>query len=228
MKKLVILLAISWSMIYAHDLWIVPENNAYVLHYGHITSSHKGKKQIEYKANDIKNVLAFDKDGKEVNLSYKKAYPLRIDSGPSAVFVVFSTGYWTKTIEGEKNLPKDSVEMPIKSWLSYEYVKYMNAWDNKLKRPLTEYLEITPLFDINKVKRGDKVSFLITYHKKPLSNVVVAYNGKVRGTTDKDGKINIRIMENGLQLIQATYKEKGDGKKTDEIIHTSTLNWEIR
>ncbi len=229
MKRAVILIMLYAAALYAHDLWICPhEGGVYTLHYGHLGHAHKGKKTLKYKAEFIKEVMGFDKSGNRVNVNYEKEYPLKISKGPAVVFVVFSTGYWTKTVEGEKNLPKDSVDMPIKSWLSYEYVKYMNTWNKSLAKPLTEYLEITPLFDINRVKKGDKVTFLVTFKGKPIRDVVVAYDGKPRGTTDEEGKVNIRIMKKGLQLIQATYKEKGDGKKTDEIIHTTALNWEVK
>ncbi len=229
MRKVVILSLLLCSGLFAHDLWFVKDTTGMlVLKYGHVTHAHPGKKNIVYDIRYIKEVRGFDSQGKEVKLYKSSGYPLEIKNPPCAVVAVFSTGYWTKTVEGEKNLPKDSVKMPIHSWLSYEYVKYINKWNANFERPLTNHLEITPLFNIYKVKKGDKVTFLVTMGKQPVKGAVVAYNGKPRGMTDRDGKINIRIREKGLQLIQATYKEKGDGKKCDEIIHTAALNWEAK
>ena len=45
--------------------------------------------------------------------------------------------------------------------------------------------------------------------------------------SDKEGKINIKLRHGGLQMIQVTLTESGDGVKTDEIIHTATLIFEI-
>ena len=229
MRKLVTLILVLATGLWAHDLWFAKNaDGSVILKYGHITHAHGGKKNITYNMTNVKEVLGFNQRGEKVNLKVENAYPLKIKNPPYAVMVVFSTGYWTKTVEGEKNLPKDSVEMPIHSWLSYEYVKYINRWSESFKNPLTDKLEVTPLQDITKVKKGDKVTFLVTLNKRPLKGVVVAYNGKPRGMTDEKGRINIRIREKGIQLISATYKEKGDGKKCDEIIHTATLNWEVK
>lgn len=229
MRRIVILILVSVSVLYAHDLWLSTiKDGSYVLRYGHISSAHRGEKNIEYNVDNIKDVVLFNGEGEKVEVAYKLEYPLKIPRGPSVIFVVFSTGYWTKTVEGTKNLSKDKVEIPISSWLSFEYVKFMKVWNNALSIPLTDYLEIVPQDDIENAKVGKKLTFLVTYKRNPVKNVVVAYDGKPIGVTDEKGRINIRIKKKGLQIIQATYKEKADGKKTDEVIHTTTLNWEIK
>lgn len=64
--------------------------------------------------------------------------------------------------------------------------------------PLTNHLEITLLNNLKDLKVGDKATFLVTYDKKPLTDVVVTYFEKPIGTTDEEGKINIRIKETGF------------------------------
>jgi nickel transport protein len=55
----------------------------------------------------------------------------------------------------------------------------------------------------------------------------VSYGGKTRGQSDSDGRVNIRLKQGGLQLIQASFTEAGDGKKADELVHSTTLVFEL-
>ncbi|HCO38587.1 MAG TPA: DUF4198 domain-containing protein, partial [Aquificaceae bacterium] len=124
--------------------------------------------------------------------------------------------------------PKDRVESPLESWLSYESVKRMEEWSEAFKRPLTEDLEIVPLEDPFNLKLYDKVRLRVYYRGKPVKGVVVLHNNHVVGTTEEDGGINVRIKGKGLQRISTSIKERADGIKADYIIKSTSLIFEVR
>ncbi len=224
---LVVVFSILSLSIYAHDLFIEEENNNYKLLYGHKHSSHTGDSIIEYKPEFVKYIKCF-KDGKIADVNFEKKYPVNFSKDCDAIYVIFSSGYWTKTVYGTKNVSKENEKQVIKSWLSFESVKYIKNLNAKIDRPLSEDLEIVVLSDLSKIKKGDKLRLRIFYKGKPKNDVIVAYDGKPRGTTGPEGDINIRVKNSGFQLISASITEKGDGIKADEKIITTSLNLIIK
>jgi nickel transport protein len=213
--------------IFAHDLWIEEDNGGFKLLYGHKHSSHGGDSIMEYNADFVKNIKCLKK-GKVEEIKYEKKYPISFKDDCDAVFILFSSGYWTKTVYGTKNVSKENEKQVVKSWFSIESVKYVKNLSNNYKNPMTDELEIVPLSDLSKIKVGDKLRLKIYYKGKPQKDVVVAYEDKPRGTTDEEGNINISLKKGGFQVITASITEKEDGIKADERITTTNLNFVIK
>lgn len=228
LNRLLAVMWLSFSLACAHDLWIEKFQDKYILYYGHKYSSHSGKKLIKYNPENIQSVKCIDKNGNKIKINVKKEYPLIINENCAIIYVDISSGYWTKTPYGTINKPKSQVDTPIKSWLSYESVKRINLWSKNLEKSFSKKLDIIPVNDPLKLQEGDKIRLLITFNGKPEKNIPVAYDGKYRDSTDNYGRINIKIKHKGLQLIEATYREKVYSEKTDEIIYTTILNFEVK
>ena len=213
----------------AHDLWFAKEGSTCTLCYGHLESKTGEQKTIEYDPQNILKAQAFDLKGKEVQVTVNNQYPFTISEVPGpVVYALTSSGYWTKTPHGTKNVPKNKADMPVYSWLSYESVKRIDRWADALSLPLTEDLEITPLKNPIKLKKGKKIHLLVTFKGEPIEGVVVSYFDKPRGTSNSDGKINIKLKDSGPQLISASYKQEIQSEKADEIIYTTFLNFEVK
>ncbi len=223
--KFFILILIFFHSALSHDLWIEKDNDKFVLYYGHFKPQNNEEKFIKYGLENILEVHCFDTKGNPIKIKIDNNYPLKIENSCKALYILTSSGFWTKTPYGLKNIPKNKTDLAIESWQSFESVKRV---EENYDKPLTNHLEITLLNNLKDLKVGDKVTFLVTYNKKPISDVVVTYFEKPIGTTDEEGKINIRIKEKGLQIIGTSYTLKGDGKKADKIIFTSFLNFEVK
>ncbi|WP_187647597.1 DUF4198 domain-containing protein [Nitrosophilus labii] len=218
------LLSIFFAVtLFAHDIWIEKSDQGYKLLYGHlhISKEHSGAKIIKYDPNKIKKVIC-KKGDKSENLNVIKEYPLSLKKECDELYIFMDNGYYTKTSYGVKNLPKDSVKMALKSWRSFESIKYL---EKNSKKPLSSAFEIVLLNNPKEV--GDKARLLILFDKKPIEGAIVAYDSKPRGKSSKDGRVNIRIKREGLQNISATLRKSGDGKKSDEIVYTTTLNFKV-
>jgi len=222
MRFLLLLFPLS---LWTHDIWIEKQSDSFVLQYGHLhlTQEHQGRKVIPYDPNNIQEVIC--KNGSNIDaLKREKHYPLTIYKKCDSLYIRLDNGYFTKTPYGIKNLPKNSVKMPLKSWRSYESVKRIEKGEDKV---LSNSLEILLLNSPKEI--GDKAHLQLFYQQKPIEGIAVAYDGKVRGVSDKNGKINIRIKHSGIQNIQATRKEpSAHSELYDETIFTTTLNFEVK
>ncbi len=207
----------------AHDMWLEKSPQNYTLKYGHLhpTKAHGGSKEMPYDAKGLKEVLCL-KGTNVQHLNAAKRYPIKIAKQCDALYVRLDMGYFTKTPYGTKHLPKNKTKMALKSWHSIESVKRVDGTRDTL---LGKHLEIVRL---NTPQKGEKARLQVYFDGKPSAGVPVAYDGSVRGATDKEGRINIRLKHGGLQNIQATRKTPcKDRSMCDEKIETATLNFEV-
>ncbi len=224
---LVLLLGTLAGPALAHDLWLEKEEAGFGLYYGHKHSSHQGPTFVEYQSEWVGEALCFDPVGGSAPFESEGGYPYRMRGECAAVHVAISSGYWTKTPYGTQNLPKDQARMPVESWLSHESVKRFEGWTEALARPLAAGLELTPLEDPLRLRKGEKLRLRVTFDGEPVRDAVVSYDGKPRGQPGADGEINIRVRHGGFQVIQATSSRRIDSEKADKVIHSANLNFEL-
>lgn len=211
----------------AHDLWLEPANDGYTLLYGHRHSAHAGSDTVAYRPEAVQRMTCFDTAGNALGHGDTRAYPAHLGGDCAAVYAGLSSGYWTKTPYGTKNVPKDEVDIAINAWRSLEGVKRIERWGEALGRPLTADLEIVPLENPLVLGDGAKLRLRVTQGGRPVAGALVAYDGKPRGETGPDGLVNIRIRHGGLQTIEATLRRPLDGVKADEEVHTATLSFAL-
>lgn len=224
---LVLLGSISAPLL-AHDLWVERDTLLHTLSYGHERSGHEGAKRLEYKPETVRQAECFSATGQEQKAERGKAYPVTLKGDCAASWFLVSTGYWSKTPYGTKNLPKSEAGAVIDSWLSVEAVKRVDRWGEGLARPLTKELELVPTDNPLALKPGDKLRLCAYYQGKPAANVTVAYFGKPRGVSGTDGMVNIRLAEPGFQLVQASLETPLSDGKADKTIQTSSLQFQIK
>jgi nickel transport protein len=229
MQGLLLVLAISLTAGHAraHDLWLEKEDGGFGLYYGHKYSDHGGATLVEYQIEWVREALCFDAAGARVPFQAEETYPYRMRGACAAAHVSISSGYWTKTPYGTQNLPKNEARMPVESWLSHDSVKRIDHWTESLARPLAGGLELTPLEDPLRLRKGKKLRLRVTFDGRPVEDADVAYDGKPRGRPGPDGGINIRLRHGGFQVIQATVTRSIASEKADEVIHSTNLNFEL-
>jgi nickel transport protein len=214
-KKILITQALICSL-FAHDMWV---DDALVLHYGHKQMKDAHGKNKEIKKEDISKVFCsvaanvFEVDSKELKAKC------------DTLFIVLNEAYYTKTPYGTKKQSKDKTKMALSSFKSIESIKRIN--NDEAEQIFNKGLELSLTNKLSNIEVGDKARLLVTFNGKAKSGVSVALGDKVRGASDEDGHINIRIQKAGLQNIKASLTLKGDGIKSDEIIHSTTLNIKV-
>jgi nickel transport protein len=230
MKVLLLLLVLVIALpghALAHDLWVEKEGGDFILYYGHKHSRHQGATFLDYGAEWVREAACFDAAGTRIPFRSEGGHPYRMSGECAEVHVSFSSGYWTKTPYGTRNVPKNEARVPVKSWQSYDSVKRIDHWTDALARPLAGGLELTPLEDPLSLRKGKKLRLRVTLEGKPVKDAVVAYDGKPRGGADPDGRINIRVRHGGFQVIQASLTRPIASEKADEVIYSTNLNFEL-
>jgi nickel transport protein len=211
---------------FAHALWIERTEDGLVLLLGHRHSDHGGTELLEYPLEYVVEAVCFDPGGAP-DLFEPTAAPVRFPDECAACTALLSSGYWTKTPRGTKNVPKDETDTPLRSWLSFESVKRIDRWSEAFAGPLGESLEIVPLADPTRARQGDKITVLVTFRGEPLSGVPVSYAGSTRGETDAEGRVNIRLRHAGLQVLRASHRIPLESAQADEEVHTATFVFEL-
>jgi nickel transport protein len=175
----------------------------------------------------VQGVLCVGADGREAPAEVTRSYPVTVRGACAAVYALTSSGYWTKTVHGTRNVPRDAASAVVDSWLSFEGVKRLDGWGPSLAEPITQDLELVPLEDPLSLAPGDKLHLRATFRGQPRPGVVVAYDGKPRGESDAEGRVNIRLRERGLQLIRAGFSEALDWPKADRVVYATTLVFDL-
>jgi nickel transport protein len=188
---------------------------------------------MNYDPADVKSVIC-SKNGQiavaktEINegkISVKTGNPIFCD------ILIFQIGpiQYTKTVHGTFRKKKSETEYPLKSWISIESVKRIIASKNtKSDQPVSQELEITPTADLSAVRPGSKLTFRVTRKDKTVSDAAVSINGEVRGITDKNGLINLRVRSYGDQIIQVSKAVPAPESDADETIESASLHFIIQ
>ncbi len=212
----------------AHDLWIDRDGPLYTLAYGHARSGHEGARRLEYRPETLQQAACFAASGQASPAELGRQFPVTLRGDCAAVWFQRSSGYWSKTPYGTRNLPRTEAGAVLDSWLSIESVKRIDRWHEALARPLTRELELVALADPLQAKPGGKLRLRAWRQGKPAAGASVVYFGKSRGLTGADGTIDIRLGEAGLQRIRATLELPLDDGKAERAVLATTLQFETR
>lgn len=212
----------------AHDLWLERNPGIYMLRYGHIRPSDQDQISLALSLTGLRGIVCQTVSGRQplkFSLLHEK---LSAPGNCDAVAVAYEGGYFSKTVNGTVRLPRNQSSNVLKSWLSFEYIKRIDAWNASTSQPLGQRLEITPQSNIETASVGQKITFLVTSNGIPLSGVVVAVHDDPKGVTDSHGLVNIRIREKGTQLFTVTQVVPLKRADADEEIHTARIQFEVK
>lgn len=229
------LLAFALLPAFAHDGWIEKRDGQPAFFYGH------AGKLDPYKPEYIREAKAFDAAGRPIDLEiikHKDYASLAPKSDPSFVTMLYDSGYWVKTTDGYKNIGKREAQEKysvIEARRSRKDAKAVFAPCEIVSKPVGLFLEIIPEKDPLSVKPGDNLPVRVLLEGKPVEGLQVALGttdhseSKDLPKTDKDGKVQIAIIKNGLQLVTTThsYPISGD-PDADIMVACSSLSFTIK
>lgn len=211
----------------AHDLWLEPTPGGFQLNYGHAHGGHDGDSTLPYDPGFVQRALCRDDSAQTRAVAPEPGYPARFDAGCVALWVEFSSGAWTTTVQGTRNVPPDGLSGVIRAWRSIESTKRLEAWDEALSAPLGDGLELVPLENPFELAPGQKLRLLVTLNGQPQPGANVAYGGEIRGVSGADGQLNLRLRETGLQFITASIRLPAGALDSNETVSATTLHFEL-
>lgn len=199
------LVAPAW----AHDYWLKPDGaRAATLQYGH------GNESDAYDAKVVKSVGGWTADGakKVVEKTFAKGQMKLTGSGVGIWAAEIDNGYWTKTIEGWKNVGKRQQPNALKATYDKHFAKLVNA--KGAGKAVGQQLEIV-LTSVS----ADKVEGKVLRDGKPAANVKLEKGHDKVGQTDATGKFSVKPGGAGLFTLSAHIQEKLEGNPDADFLN---------
>jgi nickel transport protein len=226
-----VLLVFSPVITHAHDYWFESAGEGdYLLYRGHRFSQHGGDKVVPYDPKIITQTYCL-KAGIDnpQSTAFSLQYPARIAGPCQAILVTADSGYWSQTFTGTKNQPRENLTGVLRSWHALETIKRVEFWSDRLLEPLSSELELVFTENPFTLPSGSKLRLIAMLDGKPVQGVSVAYDGKPRGITGDDGRINLRTRHEGLQVITASLERPlNNNKKADKQVRSTILMFELK
>ncbi|MCX7946549.1 MAG: DUF4198 domain-containing protein [Hydrogenophilus sp.] len=215
--------------VWGHDVWVERTQTGFVLQYGHQHSGHLGSRVVAYAPSQVQQVRCYGEGGRVVEARVEREWPVRVEGRCTAVRFTLVTGYWSRTLQGVRNVPKNEAKEVLDSWWSAESVLYVEQWEEAFARPLGEGgVELVPLVNPLNLRAGDKLPVAVFYNGAPIAGATVAYFGQPRGVSAEDGRVNVRLQRAGVQVLQATVQLPLNDGKADRRVEQATLQFEVR
>lgn len=198
--------------LFSHDVWIVPDQNGGTFHYGHLSPEAGEAKE-----------LPFDPSQVTYGCVTASGETAKWSAGCDELVARFENGTWSKTFDGTQKGSRARHPDALTSWQSREIACF-------IRRPLPgtpKGFALRPV-DLAEAAIGKRLTVRATFDGKPLAHIPVAYFGSVRGETDADGFVNIRLRHPGIQQITTSYTTPNNDPAIDKTITSYTLNFEVK
>lgn len=227
MKKPIFLmgaLMLACAQASAHDAWIEPAGDGYAVRYGH-------EKAEAYDPAKVKMLAAHAADGASLPLERRtESDGLRftVRGKPALLALHFDNGFWSKTAEGSKNVPKTEAPGATHSVHSLKYGKFMLDWSPFTAKPLGQRLEIVPLAEA--VPRpGTVLAVRVLWEGRPLAGVKIGKGEyALNAVTDAEGKAMLPVGS-GLQTVWVGRRAPLDNDpRADTLSVSALLRFEAR
>lgn len=224
----VFLMVFGYQLAFAHLAWIEKKGNKFFVRWG------DPPKIDPYDPKRVKKIMAFDSEGKEVSIERMeendKVYLLP-KGDISMITLSFEGGYLVTTPEGKKRMTKKEAQRQglqiVDSFYNLQFVKSIFKHSNIVTKPTGMKFEIVPLKNPLSLKQSEILPIKVLYEGKPLSGIIIKTGDyKEVGRTDKDGVANIKISEQGTQIVIANHRIPSDDPDADFLLFTAVLTWE--
>jgi len=222
-------LILSSTLVSAHGIWLEQRRGNIDVVYGH------GASDDAYKTSKFHGAQAYDEQGNfvAVDIIHLDDYVrLRPHKKAAVIAAVLNNGKYS--------------EMPDGSWLNHGRTQApnakvsMQAWKYSLNilRPNATLPEldqlkvaIIPEVDPLSLKPGDKLPVKVLVDGKPAAGVAIipdyrAASSVTEGKTDANGRAQVTILNNGLNVIGVSHTAKVSGNPDyEEINSMATLSF---
>jgi cobalt/nickel transport system permease protein len=211
----------------AHDFFIEKKGEDYLVVFGH------GKEREEFDVSKIKQIKAFDPQGKEIVVNKEKkerGAALKMAGRPSVIMVSIDNGYWSKTIYGWKELPKRKASRVVEAIHSLFFTKALFSGISPGPGVGGEaLLDIVPMTNPLEMKPGESLPLKIVLRGRPLAGAEIIGSEHTRlGKTDKDGVAKITLNKGSNLLTVETREPLKDDPDADALTLTATLTFEVK
>jgi len=209
----------------AHDLWLEPGADGYVLRYG-----HRGHETLPIDAARVKAIRCLDPGAAPRDVRAAAVFApaeVRVPTRCAVLSAASDLGFFVLTPDGERNVPRTQAPDAVKSWASRQYAKWVDARSPAAGMAVGDELELVPATGLGKLKVGDKYAVRVLLDGKPAAGAVVAVGHHALGETDREGILRIRVHERGVQSIDASVRRPLRAPEADTLVLEASLTFEL-
>ncbi len=234
MKKIIfsvmVVILLLTQTAFAHHLWVEKEGDRFKVGWGH------PPKIDPYDPKRVKDMKAFDSNGKEVKLERKDEKDVVYLSSKADISMItlsFEGGYLVSTPEGKKGLTKREARKAglqvIDSSYSSQSAKSLFGYCDAVLKPVGMKFEMVLLKNPFILKADEPLPIKVLFDGKPIEGITIEVGAhKETGRTDRDGIAEMRITEKGMQVILAKYRVATDNPDADYLSFTTVLTFELK
>ncbi len=209
----------------AHDLWAERAGDGFVIRHGHF-----GGEVLAIDAARVKAIRCGDGASPPKDVVPTASFSpkdVRFSAACAVVSAFHDGGYWSLTPDGEVNLPRSKVENVVRTWASRQYAKWVDAKSPGAGAVLGDELELVPVTDLAKARKGDKVTVRVLSAGHPVPNAVVAIAHRAVGETDSKGEVRLRLRGPSVESVSASIRRSGATPDADLEMIEASLTFEV-
>ena len=195
------------SPAYAHYLWVVQEDDRYVVARGTPQDDREA-----YNPAAVTLIRAFNSGGTEIpieRVNEKAKVLFRTEKVPSITLVMCDWGSRVNTTRGKKLMTRKEAEAQgltvLKAFTSTQFSKTLFEDGDAVSKNLGMRFEIVPLKSPFKLKPGGTLDVQLLFDGAPLKETVVSTDGRIETKTDQDGMARIDGFHEGWNIIMARH-----------------------
>ncbi|WP_020656461.1 DUF4198 domain-containing protein [Massilia niastensis] len=211
--------ALSSLSAQAHDAWTETRGAGYAVVFG-----HDGKLE-EYDPAKVKQLAAVTGSGAPLKVAQaagSSGVTFTLAGKPALVTLNYDNGFWTKTTDGQKNLPKNEVPGAISASHALKFGKTVYAWGPAAIKAQGQDLEIVPLSAKAPVA-GKPVEVQVMWQGKPLAGAKITRvigGPEISALTDASGKASLATVT-GKQVLSVSHKQDLPNDPRAEVLSMS-------
>lgn len=233
-QVLLLVCSLAASHASAHGIWFAQRGGDLALIYG------EGSEDLDTakRASKILQVAAYDAAGAPLDTALAPVGRLLfvdLQHQPAVVAAVLDNGFWTKGPDGIwLGTTKDAVPGAQESGHYLKYAVHLRA---PLQAPLAalpeHVLQIVPVNAALPQHKDEPLQLRVLFRGKPVAGaeVVLDFVGDPDGEplhTDADGRITVKVRNQGLNVIVAKYDgAPDDAAKVDKIEYLASLSFAL-
>jgi nickel transport protein len=219
---------------YGHHLWVIETDDGYMVCRGMAPG-----RLDSYDPACVKEFRAFGSDGTTIpsesiqRIEDPDRVRFQIPGKASLIGVSCDWGYRVNTTEGKKLLTRIEAEKAglrvLESFFSTQFAVVLFNEGIWTGTPLGMRFELVPLRNPLHISVAGQLPVQAFFEGQPVANTAIFTEGGLAFQTDRMGVANVKIVEEGLQLLMARLKipVRGDPQK-DYHVYTTFFVYEIK
>lgn len=210
----------------AHDLWLAREGAALVVRAGHAGAPQP----IDPARVAAIRCVPGPGPGAAADVRARAAFApaeVRIPGPCAVVSVALRPAFWSLTPDGQVERPRDEVPDAVRSWEAVQLAKWVDAGAPAAAAPLAEPLELVPVTDLARARKGDKITVRVLAGGAPAPGAAVALGHHGLGLTDSKGELRLRLRAAGTTVVSASLRRPLASPKAESQVLEASLSFEV-